>query len=69
MEWIGKRAMPWLRNRVQEVSLAGNSYEVLVFEEGVYRLEATPNGSYGYLYIGAIQRAEDPSTKPIEELR
>jgi hypothetical protein len=64
--WIEKRALPWLRHEVKKIGLGIESREVLVFVEGVYTLEATPNRSYGYLYIGAVQCEEDWSTSPIE---
>jgi len=68
-DWINKRALPWLREEVQDVSLSTSDADtVLVFEEGVYRLEACTNASYGYLYIGAVQRPGEAGTEPIEAL-
>jgi hypothetical protein len=63
-DWINTRGLPWLRNEVQRVDLRQDSSDVLAWDDGVYRIEASANCSYGYLYIGAIQRVADESTSP-----
>jgi hypothetical protein len=56
--WINDKALPWLRKEVERIGLGVDEEQVLKFEDGKYYLEATPNRSYGYLYIGAIERPE-----------
>jgi len=51
-KWIEKKALPWLRKEVKRQALGQDSYQVLEFREGNRVLQACPNGSYGYLYIG-----------------
>ncbi len=51
--WLNNRALPWLQAEVRKQGLGTDSTEVLSLTEYKYHIEATPNGSYGYLYIGA----------------
>jgi hypothetical protein len=67
-EWLNKRALPWLRNEVARIGLSTTDERVLVFEEGVYRLEACTNRSYGYLYIGAVRRLGAASSEPVKPI-
>ena len=55
--WLNHRAMPWLRQRVKELGLNVDDDQVLVLDEFKYRLEASTNRSYGYLYCGAIEKS------------
>lgn len=59
--WLNKVALPWLRKEVARVDLGTYSDKILVLDEGDFRLEASPNASYGYLYIGAIEKDVVPS--------
>jgi len=56
LDWVVDVAMPWLREEIKRRGLSTDSAETLIFEEKKFRLEASPNGSYGYLYIGAVER-------------
>ena len=60
-KWLDDTGLPWLRKRLKEAGLGSDSRDVLSFAEGNYRIQASPNGSYGYLYIGAVKVKE---TKP-----
>lgn len=53
LAWLNGRALPWLRAKVRQLALSTDSNEVLELQEYKYILKASPNGSYGYLYIGA----------------
>ena len=56
--WLDDKALPWLRKEVERIGLGVDEDQVLKFEDGKYYLEASPNRSYGYLYIGAIEKLE-----------
>lgn len=57
LRWLNKRALPWLRKKMKkELQWATDCTEVTSLTEGDFYLEATCNGSYGYLYVGAIER-------------
>ena len=51
MDWLNKLALPALRKWAEGVRL--DSKEVFTFGNGVFVLKATPNASFGYMYIGA----------------
>jgi len=55
INWVNNRALPWLRDEVRKQALATDSSKRLEYREFKYVLRATPNGSYGYLYIGAAE--------------
>jgi hypothetical protein len=59
--WLNHRALPWLRQRVKQISLATDDAQVLTLDEFCYHLEASTNASYGYLYIGAVERPVTPA--------
>ena len=54
--WLNNRAMPWLRATVKSQALGTDSNEALSLTEYKYHLCASPQGSYGYLYVGAVER-------------
>lgn len=57
MMWLNTRALPWLRKKMKkELQWGTDSKEVISFTEDNFYLEATCNGSYGYLYVGAVER-------------
>jgi hypothetical protein len=65
--WLNLRALPELKRLVKEQNISTDSQEVVVIREFKYELKASPNGSYGYLYITAgelpvteIGRRENP---------
>lgn len=51
-DWLSKRGMPALRKWAKDVP--ADSDRVYAMREGNYALFASPNRSYGYLYITAI---------------
>ncbi len=51
MEWLNKIALPALRKWAEGVS--PDSKDVFTVGNGVFVLKASPNGSCGYMYIGA----------------
>lgn len=55
-DWVDNVGLPWLRTEVKRLRLAGSSTDVVAFSEGNYHIEASPQGSYGYLYIGAWEK-------------
>ena len=50
IDWIMEKALPACRKWARDIDQS--SREVFTFEEGEYVLKASPNASYGYLYIG-----------------
>lgn len=60
LDWAGKIGMKWLREKVKEIGLSTSDNQRLAFEEGPYKLIASPNGSYGYLYIGVSEYEVEP---------
>jgi hypothetical protein len=51
--WLDNSAIPELKKQANILPFRGDSYERFIFIEDGFHLEATPNGSFGYLYIGA----------------
>ena len=51
MGWLNKTALPALRKWAEGVGL--DSRAVFEFGNGLFALKASPNASYGYMYIGA----------------
>ena len=63
MVWLNKTALPWLRKQMKkELQWGTDSKEVTRLTEGDFYLEATCNGSYGYLYVGAVERPAEQAT-------
>jgi hypothetical protein len=50
MLWLNKTGLPAMRKWSEGVST--NSRDTFVYGNGVFVLKASPNASYGYLYIG-----------------
>ena len=59
LAWLNETAIPWLRKEVKEQQLSIATPKLLTLEDGRFELKANTNGSYGYLYIGAIEKAEE----------
>lgn len=51
--WISNTAVPLLRKRIMDEGISLMSTDVIDIEDGRFFLEASPQGSGGYLYIGA----------------
>ena len=56
--WIADHGIPKLRKAVKELAIYGDSTDVVKIEDGRYYLEASPQRSFGYLYIGAVMKGE-----------
>lgn len=52
-DWLNKIGLPALRKLVVTENLYSDERRFIRFEQGGYYIEANPNKSYGYLYIGA----------------
>lgn len=57
-EWINQTGLPWLRTQVQTVGLRSHDSKVLTHDELGFHIEASPQSSGGYLYIGAWENAD-----------
>src|SRR4030067_1949788 len=56
MTWINTKGLPEVRVWASKVTT--DSREMFNFEDEEYKIIATPNGSYGYMYIGAWSKKE-----------
>lgn len=58
VSWLQTHGIPNLKREIQKVPPAPTSQEVIRVNglEGRFLIEATPRGSGGYLYIGAVYR-------------
>jgi hypothetical protein len=54
--WVNKIGLPYLREEVVKVSRS--SSEVVNRDDSAYHIEASPQSSHGYLYIGAWKLAD-----------
>jgi len=57
LSWINRTALPKIRAMVKAQSLDGSTREVISFDSRGYHIEACPQASHGYLYLGAWERA------------
>jgi hypothetical protein len=55
-KWINSVGLKRLNKLVERLS--GSSSEVVSFDDGPFHIEASPQSSYGYLYIGAWSVAQ-----------
>ena len=49
--WTIKKALPELRKHIRQHGWKQDTREVFTFRDGQFLMEASPNASYGYLYI------------------
>jgi hypothetical protein len=61
--WINTKGLPWLRDEIKRARLASIDHKVIEYDDGPIHLEASPQSSGGYLYIGAWEH------QPIKSLR
>ena len=52
--WLNKTGLPKMRKAVEAAWLEGSSSELIEVVDGGYKIAASPNASYGYLYINAM---------------
>jgi hypothetical protein len=58
INWVNKTGLPWLRKEAaQQFDSSSGERRTISFDDGKYHIEADPQGSYGYLYIGAWELA------------
>jgi hypothetical protein len=55
LDWLNKTGLKELKAMRAFKLLASDSSEVVEFKDGQFTVQCCPNGSYGYLYIGAWQ--------------
>lgn len=55
-DWINQIGLPWLRKTCTDRYITPDSSTVLLYEDGPYGIEASPQRSYGYLYIVAYEK-------------
>ncbi|MBO4631194.1 MAG: hypothetical protein J5858_04650 [Lentisphaeria bacterium] len=53
VNWFNTTALPALKKHIKKQGWNSATTETFVFEDGQKRLEASPNGSFGYMYISA----------------
>ena len=53
--WLEKTAIPWIKKKVKDISLAIDDPQELKLSDGDYELRASTHQSHGYLYIGATE--------------
>ncbi len=51
--WLSKIGLDAIKKLIKTKRLREDSNEVLIFKDDNYIIKATPNGSYGYMYIAA----------------
>lgn len=53
LEWVNTKGMEALKQRLAGGPVTGDSSMIVEAREGEFVIEASPQGSYGYLYIVA----------------
>ena len=63
--WLNDTALPALKQHIKETSWSNDSKEVYTHNDRLFTLKASPNGSYGYMYLTATLqgRTELPAGK------
>lgn len=66
-EWLNGKALKRLMRDIEALrsGLPGDSPDVVTFEDGPFHLEASPQCSHGYLYIGAWILDEQPVSEAV----
>jgi hypothetical protein len=59
-KWVNKKGLPWLRKQVEKQWIDGSDTIVLTLDDGLFHIEASPQASYGYLYIRAWRYKDPP---------
>jgi hypothetical protein len=66
-KWLQSTGMPGLKKEVERTGITGTDHTVLAYQDDRYRIEASPQGSCGYLYIGAWQLP--PAVEVTDQMR
>jgi hypothetical protein len=53
VDWLNARALPEIKKRLVREFVTADGAEVVAWDDGPRHIEASPQGSHGYLYIGA----------------
>lgn len=59
LSWLNKVGLKRLRKDLEEKGISGDSHEVTAISDDKFILTASPNGSYGYLYLVAEPKCVD----------
>jgi hypothetical protein len=51
-QWINIKGLPWLRDEIKHARFSVTGHSIIKYDDGLIHLEASPQGSGGYLYIG-----------------
>jgi hypothetical protein len=57
MNWINSKGLPFLRKESKQ--LYTDDTRVVTLNDGVFHIEASPQASYGYLYVRAWEATTD----------
>ena len=57
--WINDTALSALKKYIKETNWSNDSKEVYTLNDSLFTLKASPNGSYGYMYLTATLRGTD----------
>jgi len=58
IDWVNKEGLPGLKKILKKDFLGQDERRIVEFKGGGYVLKASPQGSYGYLYVGAWEEEE-----------
>ena len=53
VNWINATALPALKQHIKETNWINDSKEIFTLNDSLFTLKASPNGSYGYMYLTA----------------
>ena len=51
--WLNQKGLPLLKKHIKTQNWNSSTTDVFVYIDGQKRMEASPNGSFGYMYISA----------------
>ena len=57
--WINDTALPALKQHIKETNWRNDSREIYTLNDNLFTLKASPNGSYGYMYLTATLQGTD----------
>ena len=57
--WINDTALSALKKYIKETNRSNDSKEIFTLNDNLFTLKASPNGSYGYMYLTATLHGTD----------
>ena len=57
--WINDTALSALKKYIKETNWSNDSKEIFTLNDNLFTLKASPNGSYGYMYLTATLQGTD----------